>query len=133
MELSALLVGISAGLALSVGRLYVERVLSRRFGLAPQIMFMHRDVLVPFLVLAGAANVYALLIISVYGGIAAWRLSAVIGLVMLVVAQLLQIHIAVRPSKRDLDLALASCAPYIYLFGLYLAALANNSYTLWLF
>ncbi|MEM0484407.1 MAG: hypothetical protein QW434_06910 [Pyrobaculum sp.] len=133
MNWVALLVGLAVGTAVAFGRVYAERLIAKYYGLAPQLLFRHRDVIVPFLVLAGAANVYAVWITVAYGGIAAWRLSAVLGLALLVAAQLLQINVALRPSKRDLELALISCAPYVYLFALYLAALAMESYSLWLF
>ncbi len=133
MNYIALLVGIAVGMAVAFGRVYAERLISKYYGLAPQLLFQHRDVIVPFLVLAGAANIYAVWITVAYGGVAAWRLSAVIGLALLVAAQLIQLNIALRPSKRDLELALISCAPYVYLFALYVAALATNNYSLWLF
>ena len=68
-----------------------------------------------------------------YGGIAAWRLSAVLGMALVAAAQIIQLHIALRPTRRDLQLALISCTPYVYLFVLYVAALATGSYSLWLF
>ena len=131
MNWAVLLVGVAAGLAVAFGRVYAENVVAKRYGLAPQLMFKHRDVLVPFLALATAANVYGVWITVAYGGLASLRLSAVLGLALLLAAQLLQLHIALRPLRRDLDLALKSCAPYVYLFALSLAALALNSYTLW--
>jgi len=131
MNWAVLLVGVAAGLAVAFGRVYAEGVVAGRYGMAPQLVFKHRDVLVPFLVLATAANVYGVWITAAYGGISSLRVSAALGLALLVAAQLLQLHIALRPMRRDLDLALISCAPYVYLFALYLAALALNSYTLW--
>ena len=83
--------------------------------------------------MATAANVYAIWITVAYGGIAAWRLSALIGLALTAAAQLVQLHIALRPTSRDLQLALISCTPYVYLFTLYVAALAAGRYSLWLF
>lgn len=120
-------------MAVAFGRVYAETLIARQHGLPPQLLFKHRDVLVPFLVLAGAANIYAVWIVAAYGGLAAWRLSAVLGLAMLVAAQLIQLNIALRPSKKDLELALISCVPYVYLFALYVAALLMNKYSLWLF
>lgn len=129
----ALLVGVAAGMAVAFGRVYAEALVARQYGLPPQLLFKHRDVIVPFLVLAGAANIYAVWIVVAYGGIAAWRISAVLGLALLVAAQLIQLNIALRPSKKDLELALISCTPYVYLFVLYVAALLMNKYSLWLF
>jgi len=129
----AFLVGVAAGMAVAFGRVYAERLVSRYFGLPQQVLFTHRDVLVPFLVLATAANIYAVWITVAYGGISAWRLSAVLALTMLVAAQIVQLHIALRPTRRDLELALISCTPYVYLFALYIAALAMGLYSLWLF
>jgi len=120
-------------MAVAFGRVYAERLVSRYFGLPQQVLFTHRDVLVPFLVLATAANIYAVWITVAYGGISAWRLSAVLALTMLVAAQIVQLHIALRPTRRDLELALISCTPYVYLFALYIAALAMGLYSLWLF
>jgi hypothetical protein len=57
---------------------------------------------VPFLVLATAANVYAIWITVAYGGLSAWRLSAVLGLALTTAAQLVQLHIALRPTSRNL-------------------------------
>ncbi|AFA38121.1 hypothetical protein Pogu_0094 [Pyrobaculum oguniense TE7] len=133
MNWVALFVGVAAGMAVAFGRVYAESVISRQLGLPPQLLFKHRDVLVPFLVLAGAANIYAVWIVVAYGGIAAWRLSAVLGLALLVAAQIIQLSVALRPSKKDLELALISCVPYVYLFALYVAALLMNKYSLWLF
>jgi len=133
MNWAVLLVGVAAGLAVAFGRVYAENVVARRYGLAPQLMFKHRDVLVPFLALATATNIYGVWITVAYGGLSSLRLSAVLGLALLLAAQLLQLHIALRPLRRDLDLALISCAPYVYLFALYLAALAYEYYTLWIF
>ncbi len=133
MNFVALLVGIAAGMAVAFGRVYAERLTSRYFGLIPPLLFKHRDVLVPFLVLATAANIYAVWITVAYGGISAWRLSAVLGMALVVAAQMIQLHIALRPTKRDLELALISCVPYVYLFALYAAALATGQYSLWLF
>ena len=133
MNWVALLVGVAAGMAVAFGRVYAERLVARYFGLVPPLLFKHRDVIVPFLVLATAANVYAVWITVAYGGIAAWRLSALIGLALTAAAQLVQLHIALRPTSRDLQLALISCTPYVYLFTLYAAALARGSYSLWLF
>jgi hypothetical protein len=90
-------------------------------------------VIVPFLVLATAANVYAIWITVAYGGLSAWRLSAVLGMALVAAAQMIQLHIALRPTSRDLQLALISCTPYVYLFALYVAALAAGRYSLWLF
>ncbi|ACB39742.1 hypothetical protein [Pyrobaculum neutrophilum] len=133
MNWVALLVGVAAGMAVAFGRVYAERAVARHFGLVPQLLFKHRDVLVPFLVLATAANIYAVWITVAYGGISAWRLSALVGMGLLVAAQMMQLHIALRPSRHDLQLALLSCAPYVYLFALYIAALATGRYSLWLF
>ena len=133
MNFVALLVGVAAGMAVAFGRVYAERLVSRYFGLVPPLLFKHRDVLVPFLVLATAANIYAVWITVAYGGISAWRLSAVLGIALVVAAQMIQLHIALRPTKRDLELALISCVPYVYLFALYVAALATGQYSLWLF
>jgi hypothetical protein len=133
MNWVALLVGVATGMAVAFGRVYAERLVARYFGLVPPLLFKHRDVIVPFLVLAAAANVYAVWITVAYGGIAAWRLSALIGLALTAAAQLVQLHIALRPTGRDLQLALISCTPYVYLFALYVAALAAGSYSLWLF
>ena len=133
MNWVALLVGVATGMAVAFGRVYAERLVARYFGLVPPLLFKHRDVIVPFLVLAAAANVYAIWITVAYGGIAAWRFSALIGLALTAAAQLVQLHIALRPTKRDLQLALISCTPYVYLFALYVAALAAGSYSLWLF
>jgi hypothetical protein len=133
MNWVALLVGVAVGMAVAFGRVYVERLLARYFGLAPPLLFRHRDVIVPFLVLATAANVYAIWITVAYGGVAAWRLSALLGMALVTAAQLIQLHIALRPTSRDLQLALTSCTPYVYLFVLYVAALATRSYSLWLF
>lgn len=133
MNWVAFLVGVAAGMAVAFGRVYAERLVSRYFGLPQQVLFTHRDVLVPFLVLATAANIYAVWITVAYGGISAWRLSAVLALTMLVAAQIVQLHIALRPTRRDLELALISCTPYVYLFALYIAALAMGLYSLWLF
>ncbi len=120
-------------MAVAFSRVYAERLVSRYFGLVPPLLFKHRDVLVPFLVLATAANIYAVWITVAYGGISAWRLSAVLGMALVVAAQMIQLHIALRPTKRDLELALISCVPYVYLFALYVAALATGQYSLWLF
>jgi hypothetical protein len=129
----ALLVGVAAGMAVAFGRVYTERAVAEYFGLSPPLLFRHRDVIVPFLVLATAANIYAVWITVAYGGLSSWRLSAVVVLALLVAAQMIQLHIALRPTRRDLELALISCAPYVYLFALYLAALATGRYSLWLF
>ncbi|MEM4651077.1 MAG: hypothetical protein QW086_04545 [Pyrobaculum sp.] len=133
MNWVALLVGVAAGMAVAFGRVYAERIVARYFGLVPPLLFKHRDVIVPFLVLSTAANIYAIWITVAYGGIAAWRLSALIGLALTAAAQLVQLHIALRPTNRDLQLALISCTPYVYLFALYVAALATGRYSLWLF
>lgn len=133
MNWVVILVGVAAGMAVAFGRVYAERVVSRHYGLHPQLLFKHRDVLVPFLIIATAANIYAVWITVAYGGLAAWRLSAVLGLVMLVAAQIVQIHIALRPSRNDLYIALISCIVYIYLFALYIIALATGGYSLWIF
>jgi hypothetical protein len=133
MNWVALLVGVAVGMVVAFGRVYVERLLARYFGLVPPLLFKHRDVIVPFLVLATAANVYAIWITVAYGGITAWRLSAVLGMALIAGAQLIQLHIALRPTSRDLQLAFMSCTPYVYLFVLYVAALATRSYSLWLF
>ncbi|MEM1924128.1 MAG: hypothetical protein QXT46_01775 [Pyrobaculum sp.] len=133
MNWVVILVGVAAGMAVAFGRVYAERVVSRYYGLHPQLLFKHRDVLVPFLIIATAANIYAVWITVAYGGLAAWRLSAVLGLVMLVAAQIVQIHIALRPSRNDLYIALISCIVYIYLFALYIIALATGGYSLWIF
>ncbi|MFN3805347.1 MAG: hypothetical protein ACK4SY_09840 [Pyrobaculum sp.] len=132
MNWVVLLVGVAAGLAVAFGRTYAEMLYARESGLPPRELFIHRDVLVPFLVLATAANIYALWITVAYGGLAAWRLSAVLAIALLAAAQVAQLHVALRPGVRDLELALASCTPYVYLFALYLAALALSSHTLWL-
>ncbi len=131
MNWVALLVGVAVGLAVAFGRVYTELLYARERGLPPSVLFRHRDVLTPFLVLAGAANIYALWIIVAHGGV--FKTSAVLGLFMLVAAQVLQLHTAIRPGVRDLELALASCVPYVYLFALYLIALVTDSHTLWLF
>ncbi|MEM4510540.1 MAG: hypothetical protein QXD08_06230 [Pyrobaculum sp.] len=133
MNWVVILVGVAAGMAVAFGRVYAERVVSRYYGLHPQLLFKHRDILVPFLIIATAANIYAVWITVAYGGLAAWRLSAVLGLVMLVAAQIVQIHIALRPSRNDLYIALISCIVYIYLFALYIIALATGGYSLWIF
>ncbi len=133
MNWVALLVGVAAGMAVAFGRVYAERLVARYFGLVPPLLFKHRDVIVPFLVLATAANVYAVWITVAYGGLSAWRLSAVLGMALVAAAQMIQLHIALRPTNRDLQLALISCTPYVYLFALYVAALAAGSYSLWLF
>jgi len=133
MNWVALLVGAAVGMAVAFGRVYTERLVARYSGLVPPLLFKHRDVIVPFLVLAAAANIYAVWITVAYGGVAAWRLSAVLGLVLITAAQLIQLHIALRSTSRDLQLALISCTPYVYLFTLYAAALARGSYSLWLF
>ncbi|MEM0370309.1 MAG: hypothetical protein QXE80_06410 [Pyrobaculum sp.] len=133
MNWVVILVGVAAGMAVAFGRVYAERVVSRYYGLHPQLLFKHRDILVPFLIIATAANIYAVWITVAYGGLAAWRLSAVLGLVMLVAAQIVQIHIALRPSRNDLYIALISCVVYIYLFALYIIALATGGYSLWIF
>ncbi|MEM1925912.1 MAG: hypothetical protein QXR64_02525 [Pyrobaculum sp.] len=133
MNWVVVLVGVAAGMAVAFGRVYAERMVSRYYGLHPQLLFKHRDVLVPFLIIATAANIYAVWITVAYGGLAAWRLSAVLGLVMLVAAQIVQIHIALRPSRNDLYIALISCVVYIYLFALYIIALATGGYSLWIF
>jgi hypothetical protein len=127
MNWVALLVGVAAGMAVAFGRVYAERLVARYFGLVPPLLFKHRDVVVPFLVLA------AIWITVAYGGIAAWRLSALIGMALTAAAQLVQLHIALRPTNRDLQLALISCTPYVYLFALYVAALAAGRHSLWLF
>ena len=127
------MVGVAAGMAVAFGRVYVERVVSRGVGLPPQLLFKHRDVLVPFRVLATAANVYAVWLTVAYGGVAAMRLSAVLAMALVAAAQMIQLHIALRPTKRDLELAVVSCVPYVYLFVLYVAALAAGSYSLWVF
>ncbi len=129
----ALLVGVASGMAVAFGRVYAERLTARYYGLAPQLLFKHRDVIVPFLVLAGAANIYAVWITVAYGGISAWRLSALIGMALVLAAQIIQLNVALRPSKKDLELALASCVAYVYLFALYVVALATGRYSLWLF
>ncbi|MEZ0318434.1 MAG: hypothetical protein ABWK05_00350 [Pyrobaculum sp.] len=126
-------VGVAAGMAVAFGRVYVERATSRALGLPPALLFRHRDVLVPFLVLATAANLYVVWLTVAYGGVSAMRLSAVVGMALVAAAQLIQLHVALRPTKKDLELALVSCAPYVYIFVLYLAALAASSYSLWLF
>ena len=133
MNWVALLVGAAVGMAVAFGRVYTERLMARYLGLVPPLLFKHRDVIVPFLVLAAAANIYAVWITVAYGGVAAWRLSAVLGLALVAAAQIIQLHIALRPTSRDLQLALISCTPYVYLFALYAAALARGSYSLWLF
>jgi len=133
MNWAVLLVGVAAGLAVAFGRVYAENVVARRYGLAPQLMFKHRDVLVPFLAFATAANIYGVWITVAYGGLSSLRLSAVLALALLLAAQLIQLHIALRPLRRDLDLALISCASYVYLFALYVVALAYKYYTVWIF
>ncbi len=133
MNWVAILVGVAVGMATAFGRVYVEWLISKRYGLAPQLMFLHRDVIVPFLVLTGTANIYVVWMTVAYGGVAAWRLSAILSLVLLLAAQVIQLNIALRPSRGDLELALISCAPYVYLFVLYIVALVTNQYSLWLF
>ena len=132
MNWAALLVGVAAGMAVAFARTYVEAAASRQSGLPPNVLFDHRDVLVPFLVLATAANVYALWLTVAYGGVAARRLSAFIAVALLLASQMIQLHIALRPTRRDLDLALISCTAYVYLFALYIAALFLRT-TLWIF
>ncbi|MFN7105641.1 MAG: hypothetical protein ACK4M3_03545 [Pyrobaculum sp.] len=132
MNWVVLFVGVAAGLAVAFGRTYTEMLYAREAGQPPSVLFSYRDVIVPFLVLATAANIYALWITVAYGGLATWRLLAVVALVLLAAAQVIQLHVALRPGVRDLELALISCTPYVYLFVLYLAALALNSHTLWL-
>lgn len=132
MNLTVLLVGLAAGMAVAAARLYAERVVTSEVGLSPRIL-KNRDVIAAFLVLATAANVYAAWLAAAYGGISSGRASALLATALLAAGQLLQLAVAFRPSRRDLDLALASCVPYVYLFALYVAALATNSYTLWLF
>jgi hypothetical protein len=133
MNWAVLLVGVAAGMAVAFGRVYAERLVARYFGLLPPLLFKHRDVIVPFLVLATAANIYAVWITVAYGGTAGRSLSALIGLALTAAAQLVQLHIALRPTSRDLQLALISCTPYVYLFALYVAALAAGRHSLWLF
>ncbi|MEZ0248546.1 MAG: hypothetical protein ABWJ97_04675 [Thermoproteus sp.] len=133
MNWTVLFVGVALGMLVALGRTYAERIIAERAGEPPQSLFKYRHVLVPFLVLATAANIYSIWVVAAYGGISSLKLSAVLGLALIVAAQLIQLHIALRPTERDLDLALISCAPYVYLFALYLAALASGSYTIWLF
>jgi hypothetical protein len=61
------------------------------------------------------------------------RLSALVALALVTASQLLIFLIALRPSRLDLDLALAASAPYVYLAALWIAAQALGAYTLWLF
>jgi hypothetical protein len=130
---AVVLFGVAAGMAVALGRAYVERSLARHYGLPAPALFRHRDVIVPFLVLATAANAYSAWIAAAYGGIAAARLSALICIALVAAAQTIQLHVALRPTRQDLELALASCAPYAYLFSLYAAALALGRYSIWLF
>ncbi len=132
MNWAALLVGAAAGMAVAFARTYVEATASRQSGLPPSALFEHRDVLVPFLALATAANIYAMWLIVSYGGVAARKLSAFIAMALLLASQMIQLHIALRPTRRDLDLAVISCAAYVYLFALYIAALFLRT-TLWMF
>lgn len=133
MNWVVVIVGVAVGMAVAFGRVYVEGELAKELGVSPQALFEHRDVLVPFLVLATTANVYAAWLTAAYGGVSSLKLSAMVGMALVVAAQLIQIHIALRPTRKDLDLAVLSCAPYVYLFALYIAALAVGSYSLWLF
>lgn len=133
MNWVAVLVGVALGMSIAFGRLYVKQLTARYYGLAPQLLFRHRDTHIPFLVLAETANVYSVWLTVAYGGVSMWKLSALIGMVLILAAQIIQLNVALRPSKRDLDLALISCTPYVYLFALYVTALATNNYNLWLF
>lgn len=133
MELTPLLAGAVFGMALGAARLWMEQIVASHEGADPKALFQERASILFFIVASTAANVYDALMIASGAPQVYERLSALIALALTVASQLLVVTIALKPSRRDLDLALIACAPFVYLFVLWTAAQLLNSYTLWLF
>lgn len=134
MNALVLLVGIAAGAALWLARLTAEG--DRPAG-------EERGYIHYFIVAATAANIYAAYAIASGPSIG---LFAAVALALLAASEAVVVHIAVRPSvrivetnsveiympgDRDLDLALAACAPYVYLFAFFAASLALGWPSIW--
>ncbi|MFP3267757.1 MAG: hypothetical protein RXQ56_09915 [Thermoproteus sp.] len=131
MELTPLLAGLVWGLALSVARQWAEQKAAGRADRSE--LFPDRDVVTAFIVLGTTANVYSALLIASGAPQVYARPSALVALALVTASQLLIFLIALRPSRLDLDLALAASAPYVYLAALWIVAQALGAYTLWLF
>lgn len=131
MELIPLLAGLVWGLALAVARQWAEQKAAE--GADRSELFPDRDAATAFIIFGTAADVYSASLIASGAPQIYAKLSALVALALVVASQFIIFLMALRPSRRDLDMALIASAPYLYLTALWIAAQITGSFTLWLF